>query len=52
VKVAGFDDSGGPGFFLGLAFGGLAVGEASLGSSLRKGPLATAIGVHQQELSV
>ena len=43
MEMAGFDDAHGSGFFEGLAFGSLAVREASLGCAFGKGPLAAAI---------
>jgi hypothetical protein len=50
MKVPRLDRAYGSGFFGGFAFGGLAVREMSLRRSFGKGPLISAVGVHQQEL--
>jgi len=52
VEMAGLDDSDGARFFLGLAFGSLAVRKPSLWGSLGKRPLVAAVGIDQQKLGM
>src|SRR5258706_16106524 len=49
MKVSWLDVAQGPTFFRGFALGSLAVREAGLRRSFGKGPLVSAIGVHQEE---
>src|ERR1700683_234907 len=49
MKMARFNGAQSAGFFGGLALGGLAVREPGLRRSFGKGPLISAVGVHQQE---
>ena len=50
MKVSRFDVAANSSFFPRFALGGLAVRHRWLGSAFRKRPLATAVGIHQEEL--